>query len=221
MSNQTDTVVLVPGLWMPAWVMMPLERRVGRLGFRTARFGYASTRANLEQNSAALARFIEGLACERVHLVGHSLGAVLALYAISSCRLSTVRRVLALGPPFVDSYAAHRLNRSGVGRWMLGACIPQWLECKRPAVPEGVEVGVIAGTVSLGMGTIVVPDLPRPNDGIVSVAETVVAGTKTRMEVPVSHSYMLLSRTVGALACNFLLGGSFESPRDRGAGAIA
>jgi pimeloyl-ACP methyl ester carboxylesterase len=206
---------------MPAWVMMALERRIARHGFRTARFGYSSARADLERNSVALARFIEALGCERVHLVGHSLGAVLSLYAIESCGLRTVRRVLALGPPFVDSYAARRLKGSGVGRWMLGPCIPQWLECKRPGIPEGVEVGVIAGTVAFGLGMFVVPDLPRPNDGIVAVTETVVAGMKSRVEVPVSHSWMLASRTVGALACNFLLGGSFESPRDRCAGAIA
>ena len=60
MVNHTDDtiVVLIPGLWMPAWVMCFLQRKLERVGFRCTRFGYASGRAGLEENSARLAAFV-------------------------------------------------------------------------------------------------------------------------------------------------------------------
>jgi hypothetical protein len=94
---------------------------------------------------------------------------------------------------------------------MLGQCVPQWLACAKPAVPAQVEVGVIAGTAAFGLGALLAPDLPRPHDGVVSVVETSVAGMKAAVQVPVSHSYLLVSAQVGRFACRFLRSGDFAS----------
>lgn len=207
-------VVLLPGLWMPAWVMLPLRYRLARCGFACTCFGYASARAGLDANAARLARSIETCGSDRVHLVGHSLGGALALHATASHALRRVHRVVMMGSPYRDSYAARVLARSDIGRRMLGQTVPEWLSCPRLAIPPGVEVGVIAGTVAFGLGAIVARDMPRPHDGVIRVAETAVDGMKESIEVAVSHSHLLLSKAVGRLVCSFLRHGQFavEAP---------
>jgi len=214
-KSDTDClVVLLPGLWMPAWIMIPLQRRLARDGFSTARFGYASMRADLTANAERLARFVEAAGCERIHLVGHSLGGIVALHATAVHALRAVHRVVMLGSPYCDSHAARELARSDIGRRMLGRTVPEWLDATRPTIPASVEVGVIAGTVEFGLGRLVVRGLPRPHDGVVSVAETMVGGMKASTQVPVSHSQMVVSQTVARLVSCFLLQGDFESRAD-------
>jgi pimeloyl-ACP methyl ester carboxylesterase len=213
-SNSDCHVILMPGLWMPAWVMIPLQRRIVREGFSTVRFGYASARADLTANAERLARFIEAGRFARIHLVGHSLGGIVALHATASHALRAVHRVVMLGSPYRDSYAARELARSDIGRWMLGRTVPEWLGATRYSIPPSVEVGVIAGTVAFGLGTLVARGLPRPHDGVVSVAETSVSGMKASTQAAVSHSQMVLSRDVARLVSRFLLQGHFASQED-------
>jgi pimeloyl-ACP methyl ester carboxylesterase len=222
-QERNDTracVVLIPGLWMPAWVMRPLEWRLARCGFSSVRFAYASMRANLDDNAARLARFIAASGLVRVHLVGHSLGGVLALHATARFELAAVHRIVMLGSPYRDSYAARKLARTGLGRRMLGRTIPQWLASARLPIPAGVEVGVIAGTANVGLGALVARGLPRPHDGVVCVQETIVGGAKANAQVATSHSLMLLSGEVGRNVCRFLRGGEFECGHARPAECV-
>src|SRR5262245_59903810 len=206
---------------MPAWVMWPLQLRLARCGFDAVRFGYASARLDLAANAERLARFIEASRFARVHLVGHSLGGVLAMHATACFGLGSVHRVVMMGSPYRDSYSARALGRSNWGRRALGRTVPEWLDAARLAAPNGVEVGVIAGTVAFGLGTIVARGLPRPHDGVICVEETAVDGMKGCVQIAVSHSQMLLSSAVGGLVCPFLRHGSFESHAARTAESIA
>lgn len=209
-ATSNETVVLLPGLWMPAWAMIPLQRRLAYCGFRTLRVGYASASAGLRQNAECVAEAVRRLGAARVHLVGHSLGGVVALHAALRFGLSNVQRIVMIGSPYGDSHAARKLARSAFGRWMMGPCVPEWLACDKDPIPPTVEVAVIAGSVAFGLGVLIARDLPRPNDGLISVGETQVAGMKASTIIPVSHSYMLLSTAVARLSCRFLRTGTFE-----------
>lgn len=207
-------VVLLPGLWMPAAVMLLLERRLERAGFRCTRFGYASARSGLTENSERLAAFVRGLGGLQVHLVGHSLGGVVALHATAAHRLAQVRRIVLLGSPYRDSFAAHGMARSGLGRWMLGKTVPQWLAGSKPPAPPGTEVGVIAGTRAAGLGMLVAPGMPRPHDGVIRTEETRVPGMADYAEARICHVGMLLSKPVGCLVAQFLAEGRFASTEE-------
>lgn len=213
--------MLLPGLWMPAWIMIPLQVRLERCGFSGLRFGYASARESLTANAERLARVIEAEGFERVHLVGHSLGGVLALHATTCFALRAVHRIVMLGSPYRDSYTARELARRDWGRRALGRTVPEWLAAGRSAVPDGVEVGVIAGTVAFGLGTLVARELPRPNDGVISVSETQVGGMKASVQLGVSHSQLLVSQRVARLVCRFLREGCFEKAAVPVAQAVA
>jgi pimeloyl-ACP methyl ester carboxylesterase len=206
--SSKQNVVLVHGLWMNSAAMMPLAWRLRRCGFRVARFSYRSVRAGIEENAAHLARFCADLRDQELSLVGHSLGGLTILTALSAHPDLRARRVVLLGVPFAGIGAAQHLSQSRLGRSLVGRTIHDWLHRPRPSLPAGVDLGVIAGDVSIGLGRIVVP-LPGPNDGVVCVTETRVPGARESLVLHVNHSGMLVSAPVARATCDFLRKGTF------------
>jgi hypothetical protein len=70
---------------------------------------------------------------------------------------------------------------------------------------------VVAGTLPIGLGRLIGP-LPGPNDGVVTVEETGIAGMADRLVLPVSHSAMLVSARVADCVAAFLHEGRFPAP---------
>ena len=119
-------------------------------------------------------------------------------------------RVVLLGSPFAGSNAAARLEASRIGTALLGRSIREWLLDRPQAWSGPRELGVIAGCGRIGMGRIIAPDLARPNDGVVAVAETRVPGAADHLVLPVSHTAMLASRRVAEESAHFLRNGRFR-----------
>lgn len=207
-------VVLVHGLYMHGAAMLLLHRRLAAAGFRVATYSYPSMRLGFAANVERLARHCRALEAARLDFVAHSLGGLLVLRALEDWNGPPPGRVVLLGPPYADSCAARGLARWPGGRHVLGRCIPEWLDGPKP-VPDGrYELGVTAGRRSLGLGRLVAPDLPRPNDGAVAVTETTVPGMREHIVLDVTHSGMLVSREVARQAVAFLRHGTFAHDRD-------
>jgi pimeloyl-ACP methyl ester carboxylesterase len=205
-----EAVVLVHGLWVHGLVMELIRRRVARCGFRALAYSYPSMRLTLAENAERLARYCRGLAVPRVNLVGHSMGGLIVLRALQNAAGFTPGRVVLTAPPFVESFAARKLALVPGGRAALGKSMPEWLELPRPALDARYEIGVIAGSLPIGIGRLVAPDLPRPSDGVVSVAETRFAAMRDHIVLNVSHTGILFSRAVAHQVCVFLRTGAFE-----------
>lgn len=204
-----DAVVLVHGLWMRGLAMELMRRRVARGGYRALAYTYPTMRLTLSENAERLARYLCEVSASRLHLVGHSLGGLIVLSAIEAATALPPGRVVLVGTPVTGSYAARGLQRLPGGRTVLGRSLAEWLGSPRPMPAPARETGVIAGTLSLGMGRIVAPRLPLPNDGVVSVEETRLPGMRDHIVVPVNHSGMLMSRAVARQICAFLRDGAF------------
>lgn len=206
------TVILVHGLWTPALVFGLHSHWLKRRGYRTRRFGYPSVRATLSQNVQALKRFIAATSASEIHLVGHSMGGLIILDLLAHAPDPRLRRAVFLGTPSLDSHCARRLARVAGMPTLLGRSIMEWLSrptASRVLPPSAVPVGILAGTRSVGLGRIV-PDLPQPNDGVVSVAETRLPGAADFIALPVAHSEMLASRACAAEIVSFLETGRFR-----------
>jgi pimeloyl-ACP methyl ester carboxylesterase len=202
-----DTVVLVHGLWTHGVVMELIRRRLARLGYRAVSYSYPSIRLGLAENAQRLVEYCGSLQATRVDFVAHSLGGLVVLRALE--RLTCPGRVVMLGTPYVECHAARRLARLPGGRTALGRSIPEWLEASRPTIDGHHEIGVIAGSLRLGLGSLVAPDLPAPSDGAVSVEETRFPGMRDHIVLNVSHSGMLVSRAVARQIATFLREGCF------------
>lgn len=205
-----DTVVLVHGLWMHGLAMRLIERRIRPYGYATLAYSYPTIRLDLNANALRLHDYCRAARCERVHFVGHSMGGLVALAA--ACRVAPERRgrVVLVGSPYGDSFSGRQLERFTAGRWLLGKCMRQWLSEPRPAIPDTLEVGVIAGDGGFGMGRVIAPRLPQPHDGVIAVEETRVPGMRDHVTLPVSHTEMLLSQRVARQVCAFIEHGRFD-----------
>jgi pimeloyl-ACP methyl ester carboxylesterase len=204
-----ETVVLVHGLWVHGLVMELMRRRVARGGYRALSYSYPSMRLTLADNAERLARYCRSLAAPRLHLVGHSLGGLIVLRMLERAPGLAPGRVVLTGTPYGGSFAGRRLAGLPGGRAALGRSMQRWLSPMQAPPATAREIGVIAGSVSLGIGRIVAPDLPAPNDGVVSVEETRVPGMHDHIVLDVNHSGMLVSRAVARQICMFLRDGKF------------
>lgn len=207
--HDAATVILVHGLWMPAAVFLLHSHWLQRRGYRVRRFGYPSMRGTLSQNAQRLRRFIAATGAADIHLVGHSLGGLVILEMLRQTPDPRLRRAVLLGTPCVDSHCARRLRGLGMSA-LLGRSLDEWLSRAGTTVAprSAVEIGVLAGTRSIGLGR-VIPGLPRPNDGVVAVAETRLLGVADFIALPLAHAEMLASRRCVAQSAAFLETGRF------------
>ena len=213
MTPIPETVVLVHGLWVRGLVMEWLRRRLAQAGFSVVSYSYPSMRLSLTENAERLARYCRDRSPARMHFLGHSLGGLIVLRMFERGGSVPDGRIVLAGMPFGGSLAAQRLLRVPGGRAALGRSIAEWLRAGPPLPPADREIGVIAGNLPVGLGRVVAPDLPPPNDGVLSVAETVVPGVRDRIVLKVSHSSMLLSAAVAQQTCAFLQHGVFAHPK--------
>ena len=200
-------IVLVHGLWVPGFVMAPLAARLAQSGLRCHRFAYAGRAGTCAANAERLYRFARSLG--PAHFVGHSLGGLVILEALNAHVEMPVGNVVLLGTPARGCAAGRRFASHGVGRWMLGASESLWRTGAETRWARSEPLGVVAGTLPIGLGR-AFGRLPGPNDGVVCVEETEVAGMTGRISMPVGHSQMLVSARVAAQTAAFLQQGRFE-----------
>jgi pimeloyl-ACP methyl ester carboxylesterase len=200
-----------------AWLRRRLTQE---LGAETRAFSYPSVTANVAANAQALARYLEGISTDTLHLVGHSLGGLLILKLFEHETLRDGRfesgvplpagRIVLLGSPVGGSGAARRLAQLPFGRKIMGLTVhDELLTPRRRRWDAARELGIIAGDVGLGLGRLV-GRFTEPNDGTVAVEETRLPGETEHKVMRVSHSGMLFSAAVAGQTAAFLRSGRFK-----------
>lgn len=210
----TETVVCVHGYLSHGAGMYLIKRRLEReYGLPALLFSYPSVRGTLDENSAALAAFIREQDIDTVHIIGHSLGGVLALRTLSNDPDVTSGRVVCLGSPLSGSRAGRILSELDWAEDIIGKSLPEGVLQQSANdwaadVCANHDIGVIAGNIPLGLGRLVT-HFDEDNDGTVAVSETRLDGVKDHMIMPVSHKGMLVSAAVADQAAAFIRRGEF------------
>lgn len=188
-----------------------MAHRLEHQGFIARLYSYSSACVGLRENAERLARFLVELDADPVHLVGHSLGGILicALFHFHPNQKSA--RIVILGAPHGGSQVAKYLSQFAFWRWAMGKSVADLLG----GLPQGWppptgETGTISGSRSLGMGRMLYCQLPQPNDGLLTVEESTLAGARDHIVLPASHTGMLFSRTVAHQVNVFLKTGHFD-----------
>lgn len=217
-SGAAGGVVLLHALGRSRWSMWLLARRLRAAGWPVAMVGYPSLRLPIEAAAERVARDVANVSrgwgsgpCQ-VHLVGHSLGGIIArrlvLLRADLGPDLRVARVVQIGSPNLGTNVGTGLARRAVMRWMFGPVLVQVAEF--PArVARHQAIGAIAGTghcswMNAPLG------LDGPNDGLVTV-RSAWAGAGARAAVPVSHSFLPFSASVARLVAGFLRDGRFDA----------
>jgi len=208
MTDKTETVILIHGLWMHGLVLLPHQHWLRAGGFAVRRFSYPSWRGGLADNVRLLSNFVNETPGNVIHLVAHSLGGLVALKMLAQEHDARIRRVVLMGTPYAGCHCGFTLAATPVLAGLVGRTFKDWFSLPRPASPPAVEIGVIAGTRPVGLGRLI-PGLARPNDGLVAVDETRIAAARDSIALNVSHSGMLVSRACAGQIANFLRTGSF------------
>jgi pimeloyl-ACP methyl ester carboxylesterase len=190
-------------------VMGYLAHVLRSAGFVAQTLGYRTIRDPLEAHLARVAKKVSLLDAERVHLVGHSLGGVIAMRYLQRLADRRVHRAVLLGAPVAGCRAATDFAARAGGELMMGRSLAVWRDPVDMSMDPRFEIGAIAGTRALGLGAVVLR-LPMPNDGVVCVDETRFPALRDHIEFPVGHSVMLISSRVARQTVSFLKTGAFR-----------
>lgn len=204
-------VVFIHGLWLTGVESTLLRRRLAvELNCETHAFHYPSVTASIDEVLTRLHDFVTTLKCDALHVVGHSLGGVVALRYLELNRNVPPGRAVLLGAPLSGSRAAQGLARWPIGAALLGRTIEaEVLQPQARRWGGHRDLGIIAGDLSLGLGRLL-GDLGGPNDGTVAVEETWLPGATAHIVLPISHTAMLFSADVAQQTAQFLARGHFQ-----------
>ncbi|MHA6205330.1 esterase/lipase family protein [Dyella soli] len=209
----TDHVILLHGLWMRGFALLMLHRRLMEAGFRVHRFDYMSVAATQSHILGRLQARVQEIAQEApaVHIVGHSLGGLLALRACAGGEPLPPGRVVCLGSPLKGSAAARGFAGMGRGGEVLLGHNRELLEHGFERWNGERQVGVVAGRLALGLGA-VLGRFEGDNDGTVAVDETQLPGIADHCVIETNHTGLLFSPEVARQVTRFLQSGRFDRP---------
>ncbi len=207
-----DPIIIVHGLWMTGLELGVLQHRL-RVdhGFEPSIFSYSSITGTMAEHVASLHAYVHAHKSERLHFVGHSLGGIVILKMLEACDDIPPGRVVCLASPMQGSCAVDGIARWPFARAALGAAIcDEVLSTKKREWDGRRDVGIIAGTMSIGIGRLFA-EFTEPSDGTLLVSETKLAGAKDHIVMPVSHSGIVFSAEVTTQIAKFLREGKFSS----------
>jgi len=209
-----DTVVCVHGVRSFGVSMYLVKRRLEKEhGMRVLLFSYPSVRGTLDENAAELADFIHSEGLEATHVIGHSLGGVIALRMLAQDSAAVPGRLVCLGSPLTGSRTAEFLSRKDWGQQIIGdslrtGVVHETANKWGSHVCANRDVGIIAGTLPMGVGKLIA-SFDGESDGTVAVSETHLDGAKDHICMRVSHSGLVVSSDVADQAVAFLKRGEF------------
>jgi len=206
-------VVYVHGLWLTGLEGSLLRRRLARdLTAETLAFSYRSVTSTVTANAKTLAEFLLKIRADTLHLVGHSLGGlvILKLFENGDGASLPPGRIVLLGSPLQGSSTALKVARLPFGKTILGRGVDEELLNNVSRRWNGErDLGVIAGSLSVGLGRLVGAH-GAPSDGTILVDETKVEGISEHLVLKTSHTGLPFSAEVARRTGAFLRFGRFS-----------
>lgn len=195
----SEAVVLLHGLGANRFVMTRLATYLDAQGYRVANWGYRSIRDSIESHAQVFQKrisdFLSHHRCDRLHVVTHSMGGIVARRAFSIGRPGNLGRFVMLGPPNSGSHIARRLAAS------LGRFCPPLHELSDAAdsyvnrldQPTGIDLGIIAAEL----------------DRVVKLTSTFLECQRDHIVLPGHHGMLPWRRDTAKQVEHFLRYGQF------------
>jgi pimeloyl-ACP methyl ester carboxylesterase len=211
-----ESVILLHGLTRSSRSMKRMAASLEKVGYKVYSIDYPSTKKPVEKlSSEHLAPAVE--LCQRshpqkIHFVGHSLGAILVRHYLSEHSVTNIGRIVMLGPPNKGSEVVDKLGHMTLYQWINGPA-GQQLGVSSNSIPNtlpvpSADIGIIAGTRSINW--ILSTYIPGRDDGKVSPESAKLEGMKDFATIPATHPYLMKNRKAIKLTINFLRHGRFD-----------
>lgn len=204
--SQERKIIILHGLYMNSSFMIPMCSMMNHYGYQSYSANYAPLGKSLAQNAADLCESLEAFkGDDEVDFIGHSLGGLLIRHLYQIWPQGFVgSRVITLGTPHQGSSLAQR-TQIFFPAFLLGSSWDYGLDGLSPSWDERVPLLSVAGTQSLGIGSMCgLLDCTQPNDGVVLVEETKLAGMRAHQTVHKTHLELILSPAVAKICCEWL-----------------
>ena len=193
-----EAVILVHGHGAHPVLLEPLRRALERQGYRAINWRYRSLRGSIELHATELAAKAKELDedpnIERLHFVGHSMGAIVVRRALAIARPRKLGRVVLLAPPNRGARLADFAVRL-FGRRLIAArelCSHPQSYVNRLAPAADLDCGVIAASW----------------DHVVALDSTHLPGERDHLVLRSLHT-LPLHRRAPAQVAHFLREGRF------------
>lgn len=196
-----ERAALVHGYLANTFMLAVLGRRLRDHGFTTSTWGYWNIRCSVLVHAERFARELQVLDADpridRLHLVTHSMGGIIARAALARYRPKKLGRFVMLAPPNRGSFVA-TAAASTVGRVLKpvaelstsGTSLVNSLP-----MPEGVDIGVIAAEY----------------DALIDADSTRPDVPHEHVTLSTWHTGILFRRETADLAAAFLSSGRFPA----------
>ncbi|MEN0111465.1 MAG: hypothetical protein AAF805_12150 [Planctomycetota bacterium] len=206
-----ELVVMTHGIASTRFLLLPLSARLRKAGFATRLYGYPSLWWSNRSFGRRFAGFLRRMAprYERVHLVVHSMGGIVARCAMQEQLPDNFGRVVQIAPPNRGSHMATRLAvDTGNHAWDYLVAKPHRLIAptlveltdlpdsfvnRLGPAPAGVDVGVLAAS----------------HDNVLHPEQTHLDGQRDHRTVRGWHTGVLWTQETAHLTERFLRTGSF------------
>jgi glycerol-3-phosphate O-acyltransferase len=212
----SEWVILLHGLARSSRSMTNIEKALLKLGYNVKNVDYDATKFPVEflakRSLKAVIEQVRQSDPKRIHFVTHSMGGILLRYYRKHNDLPSLGRVVMISPPNQGSELVDRLRgtlffraQNGPAGHQLGTgpeSMPNQLG------PHPFEAGVIAGNRSFN--PVYSWMLPGPDDGVVAVERTKVAGMKDFIVLPHSHTFIMKADDTIVQILHFLKYGEFD-----------
>lgn len=208
-----DYVVMLHGIARSSRHMQPLANHLENLGFEVINLDYQSRQSPLEVLAASIAADIDAQVTDGrpVHLVGYSMGGLLALDIALRHRPDNLGRVVQLAAPNHGSEVADLLKDNPLYMSFYGPAGRQLTTERRAAYPESgnidFDLGIIAGNSTIDPLSSLLID--GADDGKVSVESTRHPAAVDHITVAASHTFFPSNEDVIRQTAHFLRFGKF------------
>lgn len=201
-----ELVILVHGLFLGSFVMVPLAKKLAAKGFHAISYDYRTMSKKTDAHGADFADFIEQVSKKdfsKVHFVTHSMGGLLLRSALSRISPETeekIGRCVMLAPPNKGSDMARLTVKFIPFAEKIIAPIHDLSSAKDsfantfPEPPEKFDIAVIAAS----------------HDTKVRQACTHLSTERAHATLFSTHTLIVYMPRTAALVCNYIATGNFQ-----------
>ena len=213
LSADHGSVVCIHGFTRSYRSMLPMGNKLENEGFEVYLWDYQSRKETIETHAENLVDVLRTIALKKpgepIHFVTHSVGGIITKTALNhpDCpEEAKIGRAVLLAPPAQGSCAARAIAHLSPARLFFGKRTGKQLLTYTPEqmhalgdFPPSVTVLVVSGVKGNNFL------FRSPNDGKVTIHETVLSTPHHRATFFVSHRWIMTSRQVIEVTKNFLI----------------
>lgn len=215
-SNNGECVVLVHGLWRSGFAMRSIANDLDDYGFHTVLIDYPSTEMEIPQLAEGFlsdgVELCQQTGAEKIHLVTHSMGGILARQYLQNHKLPQGSRVVMLSPPNQGSDLSKKFSDSAWYQWLVGPAGASLTQDGNGIITQLLEVDEPVGVIAAYRSWSLWPEswLPSPNDGTVSVKNMMLKEMDDVILVNSGHATMRYKEEIHHQIRHFIKNGVFD-----------